>query len=370
MLAPSGDQFEIAAGGYRAVVTEGGGALRVLEHAGVALIDGFGEDEMSPGGRGQLLMPWPNRIRDGAYSFGGRDLQLALTEPSKHNASHGLVRWAAWSLEEHSAASVSLVLRVPAQTGYPWTLDLQVLYDLSADGLTVTQTATNMSSEPAPYASGAHPYLRVGPGPVDGLELTLPAATRSLVDDRLLPVGREDVEGTSYDFRVARPIRGTALDAAFTDLDRDADGVATTTLRDPSTGARGRAVGRPAPPLAAALHRRRLPGAPARVAGRGADDGPRRRVPQRRGPRHAGAGGRARRRALRLLGRARAGVTGRRPGGRRRRPRAVVPGVRVEAVPRAIRCGRFSRAIQFRATGSPDRHRSGEPAAGQGRRTT
>ena len=237
MLAPSGDQFEIAAGGYRAVVTEGGGALRVLEHAGVALIDGFGEDEMSPGGRGQLLMPWPNRIRDGAYSFGGRDLQLALTEPSKHNASHGLVRWAAWSLEEHSAASVSLVLRVPAQTGYPWTLDLQVLYDLSADGLTVTQTATNMSSEPAPYASGAHPYLRVGPGPVDGLELTLPAATRSLVDDRLLPVGREDVEGTSYDFRVARPIRGTALDAAFTDLDRDADGVATTTLRDPSTGA-------------------------------------------------------------------------------------------------------------------------------------
>ena len=76
MLAPSGDQFEIAAGGYRAVVTEGGGALRVLEHAGGALVDGFAEDEMSAGGRGQLLMPWPNRIRDGAYSFGGRDLQL------------------------------------------------------------------------------------------------------------------------------------------------------------------------------------------------------------------------------------------------------------------------------------------------------
>ena len=236
MLPPSGDQYEISAGDYRAVVTEGGAALRLLEHAGRPLVDGFGVDEMSPGGRGQLLMPWPNRIRDGAYSFGGRDLQLALTEPKYHNASHGLARWATWSLEEHAGASVSLVHRVLAQTGYPWALDLHVLYDLSADGLTVTQTATNMSSAPAPYASGAHPYLRVGDGLVDGLELTLPAGTRSLVDERMLPTGLEDVEGTPYDFRVARPVRGTVLDAAFTDLTRDERGVATTLLRDPASG--------------------------------------------------------------------------------------------------------------------------------------
>ncbi|MCW2791296.1 MAG: galM [Nocardioides sp.] len=237
MLPPSGDQFEISGGGYRAVVTESGAALRVLEYAGRPLVDGFAEDEMSSGGRGQVLMPWPNRIRDGAYSFGGQDLRLALTEPARHNASHGLVRWAAWTREEHCANSVSLVYRLMAQSGYPWTLDLHVLYDLSADGLTVTQTATNMSEEAAPYASGAHPYLAVGPGPIDTLELTLPAATRSLVDDRKLPVGHEDVEGTAYDFRVTRPLRDTALDDAFAGLDRDEDGVATTVLRDPATGA-------------------------------------------------------------------------------------------------------------------------------------
>ena len=76
MTAPSGDQFEIAAGGYRAVVTECGATLRVLEHDGRPLLHGFGEDEMSAAARGQLLMPWPNRIRDGAYTFDGRDLQL------------------------------------------------------------------------------------------------------------------------------------------------------------------------------------------------------------------------------------------------------------------------------------------------------
>lgn len=237
MHAPSGDQFEISAAGYRAVVTESGAALRELTHTGRPLVDGFGEDEMSPGGRGQLLVPWPNRIRDGQYSFGGVDLQLPLTEPKRHNASHGLARWVAWTLEEHTANSVSLQYRLMAQSGYPWTLDLHVLYDLSADGLTVTQTATNLSPTAAPFASGAHPYLTVGPGPVDPWELTLPAATRLLTDDRLLPAAREAVDDTAYDFRVARPIGDVQLDHAFTDLTRDAAGVATVTLRAPASGA-------------------------------------------------------------------------------------------------------------------------------------
>jgi aldose 1-epimerase len=237
VVAPSGEQYEIAVSGYRAVVTESGGALRLLEHEGVPLLDGFAEDEMSPGGRGQLLMPWPNRIRDGQYAAGDRSLRLPLTEPSRHNASHGLVRWVAWSLEEHTGHSVSLRYRLMAQTGYPWTLDLQVVYDLSADGLTVTQTATNLATSAAPYAQGAHPYLSAGPGPVDGWELTLPAATRATSDpERLLPTGREPVDGTDFDFRVARPLRGTVLNHAFTDLDRDASGRATTVVRDLATG--------------------------------------------------------------------------------------------------------------------------------------
>jgi len=236
VVAPTGDQFEISGGGYRAVVVEGGATLRLLEHEGRPVVDGFAEDAMPSVGRGQLLMPWPNRIRDGRYSFGDRDLQLGLSEATRGNASHGLVRWAAWSLEELSSASVSLTYRLMAQSGFPWTLDLHVLYDLSADGLTVTQTATNLSSSPAPFASGAHPYLRVGDGTVDGWELTLPASTRLLTDDRLIPVGQESVEDTAYDYRVSRPVRETVIDHAFGDLDRDAAGVATVTLRDPGSG--------------------------------------------------------------------------------------------------------------------------------------
>lgn len=238
MVVPSGDQYEITAAGYAAVVTESGAALRRLTHHGRDVVDGFGDDQMSSGGRGQLLMPWPNRIRDGRYAFNGRELQLGLTDPARGNASHGLARWAAWTVEEHTATSVSLVYRMMAQSGYPWTLDLHVLYDLSADGLVVTQTATNLSTEPAPYASGAHPYLRVGDG-IEELELTLPARTRLVVDDRQLPVGTEPVAG-AYDFTTPRRIGDAVLDDGFGSLVRE-DGRASVTLLDPATG-RGAAL--------------------------------------------------------------------------------------------------------------------------------
>ena len=237
MTSPSGEQYEIAAAGYTAVITESGAALRVLSHSGRPLVDGFAPDEMSSGGRGQLLMPWPNRIRDGRFSFNGRDHQLALTEPKRSHASHGLARWAAWTLEEHTANSVSLVCRVMAQSGYPWTVDLHVLYDLGADGLTVTQTATNLADEPAPYACGAHPYLSDGTpanGAIDQLELTLPAGTRTLTDERLIPTSTVPVD-EAHDFRAGRAIGTVAFNETYGDLER-VDGIATTTLRRPGGG--------------------------------------------------------------------------------------------------------------------------------------
>jgi hypothetical protein len=119
-----------------------------------------------------------------------------------------------------------------AQTGYPWALDLHVLYDLSADGLVVTQTATNLSPEPAPYASGAHPYLAVG-DMIEDLELRVPARTRVLVDDRKLPVGTEPASA-AYDFTSARRVGDVVLDDGFGDLVRD-EGRCTVTLTDPAS---------------------------------------------------------------------------------------------------------------------------------------
>ena len=75
---PSGEQYEIIFEDQRAVITEVGATLREYWSGGRPILDGFAVSEMCSGGRGQLLMPWPNRIRDGAYEFGGRRLQLPL----------------------------------------------------------------------------------------------------------------------------------------------------------------------------------------------------------------------------------------------------------------------------------------------------
>ncbi|GAA3676582.1 aldose 1-epimerase family protein [Nocardioides ginsengisoli] len=239
MTAPTGEQYVLSAHGYRAVVTQGCGALRSLTYDGRELVDGFAEDAMPSAGRGQLLMPWPNRIRDGRYEFGGATQQLALTEPKRGNASHGLVRWASWSLVSASADRVELSYFLPAQTGYPWALALTVTYALGADGLTVTQAATNLADAAAPYASGAHPYLRAGGGPCDDWTLTLPAHIRLVTDDeRLLPVGREPGDA----FVTAAPIGDAVLNHAYTDLDRDSSGRTTVTLRAGEAGDSGVAL--------------------------------------------------------------------------------------------------------------------------------
>ncbi len=99
-LAPSGEQVELTLGDQRAVVVEVGGGLRSYAAGGRELLDGYGIGERATSGRGQVLVPWPNRIQDGSYEFDGERQQLALTEPEHANAIHGLVRWTAFTVAE------------------------------------------------------------------------------------------------------------------------------------------------------------------------------------------------------------------------------------------------------------------------------
>jgi aldose 1-epimerase len=223
---PSGEQYEIVAGDYRAVAVEVGGGLRELWYAGRRLLDGYPPDALADAGRGQVLAPWPNRLRDGRWSWQGRQLQLPLSEPATGNAIHGLVRWSGWSVRERAADRVVLGHRLHPQPGYPFVLDLRVQYVVASDdGLTVELTATNPGREAAPVALGMHPYLAAPDGGlVDACSLTVPAKTRVLVDERSIPAGTEAVDGTPYDLQASRPLGDLALDTAYTDLAADSDG--------------------------------------------------------------------------------------------------------------------------------------------------
>jgi aldose 1-epimerase len=66
--------------------------------------------------------------------------------------------------------------------------------------------------------------------------LRVPGRTVLRSDERGLPIGTEAVQNTEYDFRHPRRIGSTTLDHAFTDLERDEDGLARVELRDPDHG--------------------------------------------------------------------------------------------------------------------------------------
>jgi len=66
--------------------------------------------------------------------------------------------------------------------------------------------------------------------------LRVPGRTVLRSDERGLPIGTEAVEHTEYNFQTPRQIGSTRLDHAFTDLERDEEGLARVELRDPDHG--------------------------------------------------------------------------------------------------------------------------------------
>lgn len=235
---PSGRQIELRHAGQRVVVVEVGGGLREYTLDDRPLLDGYAEDEMADGGRGQPLLPWPNRVRDGQYEFDGQHLQLPLEEVARHNAIHGLTRWANWIVEDWSAERARLSLTVHPRPGYPFTLHLSIEYALSAAGLTVRTSAQNPGTRSLPFGAGQHPYLTLGTPLVDSISLQFGARARLELDaDRGLPTGaRLPVAGSEFDFRQPRPLGPQVLDECFSELDRDDGGVARVTLSHPGTG--------------------------------------------------------------------------------------------------------------------------------------
>ena len=233
MPTPSGRQIHLTHQDQEVTVVEVGGGLRTYTSGGRSVLDGYGDDEMCSGGRGQALMPWPNRLGDGRFEWDGALLQTALTEPEHHNAIHGLVRWASWTVAEESTDQVRMEYRLYPQPGWPWILDLAVTYILGADGLEVRTAAVNLpgGAGPCPFGAGWHPYLEAFGGLVDDVVLSFGAATAYVADERGLPVRTVAVAGGELDYAAGRPIGAARIDHGFTDLARDDLGRAHVELR-------------------------------------------------------------------------------------------------------------------------------------------
>lgn len=220
---PSGTQYVIAHGAQRAVIVEVGAMVREYTVGGRDVFVPWPEDERAPVFNGAVLIPWPNRLRDGAYAINGLRQQLAQSEPDRTNALHGLACWERWSLVATTPNEVTLELALPAQKGWPFQLTTRIRYALTDDGLAVTLTTRNVGEGIAPYGVGFHPWLSPGGADLDECTVRLDARSHVTVDERLLPTGTEPATGP-YDLTTQRSLAGLDLDDAWLDVTRDEQG--------------------------------------------------------------------------------------------------------------------------------------------------
>jgi aldose 1-epimerase len=237
-MTMSGRRYVIEAGEHRATVVEVGAGLQRYTVSGVDITCTFDVDALTPKCCGTTLVPWPNRIRDGRYTFDGTTQQLALTEPAARNAIHGLGRWARWTKVKQAPDQVTLRLDVVPQSGYPFEIRVETTYAVHPEhGLTVTIGARNLGPTRAPFGAGSHPYLSTRGHALADTRVHIPAREVLVLDDKQVPVGVRSVARTDHDLRRGKRLRTLRFDDGFTGLITH-EGRGAAELRTPGGGAR------------------------------------------------------------------------------------------------------------------------------------
>jgi aldose 1-epimerase len=229
---PSSDPTEVQLhrGDAQLAIALRGGGPRRLVVGDWDVLDGYPAGTVPQGRRGGVLLPWPNRLRNGRWSWAGEELQLPVSSPESPSATHGFVSWQPWTVLAATDSTASVGTVIEARPGYPFRLVAALDYALAADRLDVTVRVRNLGSVPAPFGAGMHPYLHVGAhedGGIGGADLTVPARTAMEVDGGLPTGGTHRFHGD-----VGR-IGSRAFDDPVTDLVRDSDGWARVHLRGP-----------------------------------------------------------------------------------------------------------------------------------------
>ncbi len=184
--------------GYGAIIHR----LGLLADSGqlVELIDGYENSEqlMAEGShsyKGSLLFPFPNRVKNGAYPYGGEIYQLPLNETSHGHALHGFLFNADLEVvaKGASATGAFLILEYEGkgtEQGYPFKYVLNVDIRLNDEEFTCKIFVQNQEDWSIPVGGGYHPYFKLG-SRINDLLLKMPIQSQLELDYRMIPTGRE-----------------------------------------------------------------------------------------------------------------------------------------------------------------------------------
>lgn len=208
--------IQLQFGDYLAVIRKHGGGLNSLRFKGRDLVEPF--ELGSPNRyRGDVLAPWPNRIRDGKYLVDNKTYTVPINEIIRQTSLHGLVNNLDWNVKDESDKHVELEVELSESIAYPSSLLFTVRYELSDNGLGIEIRATNSGTSRAPYGVSIHPYLIADVSEkVDQWTLTMNSSEVLAVDEiRLLPTRLCDASELDFDFQTGSIIGNRFIDHAF-----------------------------------------------------------------------------------------------------------------------------------------------------------
>ena len=187
-----------------------------------------------------VLWPFPNRVRDKKYSYGGHEYSLADVPRAPHDPMliHGLVYDRAWQFQEplvkadraEVTTSIDISPASPYYAAYPFTSRLSLTYSLTNQGISVSYTVQNKGPHSLPFGFALHPYFVQLSGKND-TTVSIPAETVMEADKTLLPTERlfdvNQIMYAMFDLREPRPIGMLRLDHVYTDLKPEESAIIT-----------------------------------------------------------------------------------------------------------------------------------------------
>lgn len=231
----------------RAVVSPWGASLRryflSIDGRETEIVWGYSGGTQKKGGQGDVLIPFSGRIADGRYVFDGEVFQLERNDKEGPNAIHGFVRTLPWMIagseSDRAVFKISLSAEQYGSKGYPFSLGIQVAYVLNDQGMSCSFEVTNVGGRTAPVGVGFHPYFTVGSSLIDDNDVKIPGTAYLDFNERLAPTGRIiPVAASEWDYRSARSIGARRFNHCYVQLEREADGSATVSLRHAGSGRR------------------------------------------------------------------------------------------------------------------------------------
>jgi aldose 1-epimerase len=176
-----------------------------------------------------VLFPFPNRIRDGRFTWDGRNYQLPQDDPAKKNAIHGFACRHPWRIVAQGADAASAwitgVFRCSqdapdSRALWPADHEIQLTYRLGAGSLRLEAEIHNPDSINLPFGLGYHPYFRMpftSTGAADDCLLRVPARSFWKLEESL-PTGERLPVDASCDLNQPRRFGDLSVDTVLTDL--------------------------------------------------------------------------------------------------------------------------------------------------------